>query len=106
MKMENIFSNIPQKIPDEIFDTIIQTKYIAIERIISKRHVSPTDFWYDQEMNEWVIVFKGCARLKFAEKNEIVEMKPGDYINIPAHCKHRVEWTDPDGETIWLAVHY
>jgi cupin 2 domain-containing protein len=26
--------------------------------------------------------------------------------NIPTRCKHRVEWTDPDVVTIWLAVHY
>jgi hypothetical protein len=25
---------------------------------------------------------------------------------IPAHKKHRVEWTDPVEQTIWLAVHY
>lgn len=106
MIIKNLFSNIPQKISDEIFDAIIQTKNIIIERIISKGHASPKDFWYDQEKNEWVIVLKGHARLRFEEEDEIVEMKPGDYINILAHCKHRVEWTDPDEETIWLAAYY
>jgi cupin 2 domain-containing protein len=106
MILENIFSNLPQKISDEIFNAIIQTKNITIERIISKGHASPKDFWYDQEMNEWVMVLKGHARLRFAEKDEVLEMKPGDYINIPAHCKHQVEWTDPKKETIWLAVYY
>jgi cupin 2 domain-containing protein len=57
-------------------------------------------------MNEWVMVLKGQARLRLAENNEVLEMKPGDYINIPAHCEHRVEWTDPNEETIWLAVYY
>ncbi len=33
-------------------------------------------------------------------------MKPGDFVNIPAHKKHRVEWTTPDELTIWLAVFY
>jgi len=33
-------------------------------------------------------------------------MMPGSYVHIPAHCKHRVEWTDPDVETIWLAMYY
>ena len=106
MILENIFSNIPQKISDEIFDAIIQTKNITIERIISRGHLSPPDFWYDQGKNEWVIVLKGRAKLKFAGNDEIVEMKSGDYINIPAHCKHRVEWTDLEEDTIWLAVHY
>jgi cupin 2 domain-containing protein len=31
---------------------------------------------------------------------------PGDFVNIPAHTKHRVEWTTPDEPTIWLAVRY
>ncbi len=106
MIVENIFSNLPNTISDEILDKIIQTKNITIERIISKGHASPTNFWYDQEMNEWVIVLKGHARLRFAENDEILEMKPGDYVNIPAHYIHRVEWTDPDEETIWLAAHY
>jgi cupin 2 domain-containing protein len=35
-----------------------------------------------------------------------VEMKPGDFLNIPAHRRHRVEWTTPGEPTIWLAVHY
>ena len=74
--------------------------------IFSKGHASPENFWYDQAQNEWLIVLKGHARLRFAEEDQAVEMKRGDYINIPAHCKHRVEWTDPNEETIWLAVHY
>ncbi len=106
MILKNFFSNIGTHISDEIFNTIIQTKNITIERIISKNHASPKDFWYDQEKNEWVMVLKGHAKLKFLENGEIVEMNAGDYINIPAHCKHRVEWTDPNTETIWLAVHY
>jgi cupin 2 domain-containing protein len=32
-------------------------------------------------------------------------MRPGDYVNLPAHCRHRVEWTDPERETVWLALH-
>ena len=74
-----------------------------IGRIISKGHHSLDNYWYDQEKNEWVMVLKGSAGL-ICDK-EIIKMMPGDYINIPAHCKHRVEWTDPDIETIWLAIH-
>lgn len=103
---KNIFKNIPERIPEEIFETIFSTPDVSIERIISKGHSSPQDFWYDQDRNEWVVVLKGHARLKFFEDEAIVELKPGDYINIPAHCKHRVEWTDPDAATIWLAIHY
>tara|TARA_B100002003_G_scaffold249635_2_gene286529 strand:+ start:404 stop:601 length:198 start_codon:yes stop_codon:yes gene_type:complete len=62
--------------------------------------------WYDQNTNEWVILLKGKAKLAFQESNNPVELTSGDYINIPSHVKHRVEWTDPSQETIWLAVHY
>ena len=106
MTTENFFSNIPNTIPDEIFDKIIHTKSLTIERIVSKGHASPKDFWYDQEGNEWVMVLKGHAQLRFAENTEVLEMKTGDYVNIPAHYKHRVEWTDANEKTIWLAVHY
>jgi cupin 2 domain-containing protein len=61
-------------------------------------------FWYDEDQHEWVVVLKGAARLRF--EDEPVEMKPGDFVNIPAHRKHRVEWTTPDEPTVWLAVFY
>lgn len=32
-------------------------------------------------------------------------MHPGDWAVLPAHCRHRVAWTAPDRETVWLAVH-
>ena len=37
-------------------------KITKIERIVSRGHASPEDFWYDQEENEWVMVVKGTAR--------------------------------------------
>jgi cupin 2 domain-containing protein len=106
IKSGNMFSGIPRHMDDEVFDTILASDRCEIKRIISKGNQSPPDYWYDQERNEWVMVLKGAAKLKFKNGNTIVAMMPGDYVMIPAHCQHRVEWTDPDGETIWLAVHY
>ena len=102
----NIFEDIPAALSREIFQTIITNDKLKIERIVSRGHSSPDDFWYDQSENEWVMVLQGGARLKFRENDEIVELYPGDHLNIPSHIQHRVEWTDPDKETIWLAVHY
>jgi cupin 2 domain-containing protein len=102
----NLFSNIPHHMGDEVFDTILAFDGCEIKRIISKGHQSPPDYWYDQERNEWVVVLKGAAALKFKNEDNVVEMMPGSYVHIPAHCKHRVEWTDPDVETIWLAMYY
>ncbi len=103
---KNILSGIPRELPEEVFETMLESPNIRLERIVSKGHSSPDDFWYDQDENEWVIIMQGHAKLRFEEKNELVEMKEGDYINIPAHVKHRVEWTRPDEETIWFALFY
>lgn len=101
----NIFANIATKIDKESFEDILSTEGIKIERIISKGHTTPKDKWYDQNTNEWVIVLKGKAVLSFQNSDD-VELEKGDYINIPAHTKHKVAWTTPEGETIWLAIHY
>ena len=102
----NIFKNIPEHLPEELFQEILKTENIKVERIVSKGHSSPDNFWYDQEENEWVILLKGSAGLLFEEDGKVVILKPGDYINIPSHTKHRVEWTDQDMVTVWLAVYY
>ena len=102
---KNIFDNIPASIHKEIVETLIETDDVKIERIVSKGQSSPKGFWYDQDENEWLIVLKGSAKLLF-ENNELIQLSAGDYINIPAHKKHRVEWTDPETETIWLTIFY
>ena len=105
MQKSNILSNIPTNLNQEIFQDIISNDNIKIERIISKGHKSKEDEWYNQEKDEWVMVIKGNATLTF-EDAEDVDLGEGDYINIPAHMKHRVSWTDAKVETIWLAIHY
>ena len=101
----NIFENIPKKIDEEIFEKIISNKSVNIQRIISKGHTSPQSGWYNQEDNEWVIVLKGRAIISFESKKDVT-LKEGDYLCIEAGTKHKVSWTTPDEETIWLAVHY
>ena len=103
--MNNIFDAIPENIESEIFELLAKSDGTRIERIISKGHKSPDSGWYDQDENEWVLVLRGEAILLF-EDGTSVNLKAGDYINIPAHKKHKVEWTDPKVETVWLAVHY
>ena len=105
MKTKNIFELIPKNLEDEIFENILLNKNLKIERIISKGHTTPQSQWYNQDTNEWVIVLQGEAVLSFSDKED-VRLKSGDYLNIPAHTKHKVSWTDPNIETIWLAVHF
>jgi len=103
--MSNIFDDIPENLHSEVFESLVDSDNVRIERIISKGHTSPDTGWYDQENNEWVIILKGAANLSFTDKST-VNLKMGDHIIISAHEKHRVSWTDPDTETIWLAIHY
>ena len=104
MTTNNLFVHLPQHLPDELFTTLLDAANVRIERIVSHGHASPEGFWYDQDQHEWVMVLKGAARLRF--EDDTIEMKPGDFIDIPGHKKHRVEWTTPDEPTLWLAVRY
>lgn len=105
MKTVNIYKQIPDNLGEEVFEVLEQSKAVKIERIISKGHASPGTGWYDQELNEWVLVLKGNASISF-ENETVIDLKEGDYINIPAHRKHRVISTSAITETIWLAIHY
>ena len=103
--MNNIFEDIPANLHKEVIESLVDSENVRIERIISKGHTSPDTGWYDQQRNEWVVVLKGAAVLSFSDKSA-VSLKAGDHVNIAAHEKHKVTWTDPDTETIWLAIHY
>jgi cupin 2 domain-containing protein len=104
MTTDNLFADGPPNLPAELFTTLLDAANVRIERIVSYGHASPESFWYDQVQNEWVVVLKGAARLRFEDRT--IGMKPGDFIDIPAHKKHRMEWTAPDEPTVWLTVHY
>ncbi len=101
----NLFESIPEEINEEIFDLIVESDTVKIERIISKGHTSPESGWYDQDANELVVVLKGEAKILVENECE-KHLVPGSYMNIPAHQKHKVTWTKENEETIWLAIHY
>lgn len=103
--MNNLFSDIPLDLGEELFDVLVKSENVQVERIVSKGHTSPTDGWYDQEKNEFVLLLKGAARLEF-DDNTVAQLVPGDWLDIAAHRRHRVAWTKEDSETVWLAVHY
>ena len=102
---KNIFGELPQNLPEEVFDKIIDGKDFFVERIISDGHASPPNFWYDQETNEFVMLMSGSAKILYGDGNTF-SLLPGDYLIIPTHQKHRVEDTDKNQKTIWLTIHY
>ncbi len=103
--VDNLFAHLPAELPEELVGEILRTQNLRIERIVSRGHASPPGFWYDQETDEWVLLVKGSARIGFADGSEVA-LGEGDYLLIPRHVRHRVERTAPEGETIWLAVHF
>ena len=104
-KAANLLADIPAAINTEIFERLVANDAVRIERIVSQGHSSPAQGWYDQDDNEWVVVLQGAGIIEF-ESGDTVRLEAGDYVNLPAHTKHRVNWTDPDQQTIWLAVFY
>jgi cupin 2 domain-containing protein len=105
---ENLFHQIPGELAEELVTVLAQNGYVKIERIVSDGHASPEGFWYDQAENEWVMLISGSAVLSIEKESGIeqLELKPGDYLLLPAHQRHRVESTSQTEKTIWLAVYY
>lgn len=102
----NLFADLPEHLPEELTDVLVASRSVRIERIVSTGHASPAGFWYDQSEHEWVVVLKGEARLLFEGEREAICLSAGDFVNIPARRRHRVEWTTPDEPTVWLAIFY
>lgn len=102
--MKNIFECLPQHTDSEELTDLLQRPGIRIERIVSSGQPSPQGFWYDQSHDEWVILLAGRAGLMLEGEQERL-LEPGDYVFLPAHCRHRVTWSDAQEPSVWLAVH-
>ena len=101
----NLFAQLPARAEQEVVSLLAETAGARIERIVSTGQASPPGFWYDQAETEWVVLLSGSAGLRFESESEPRVLAPGDWLEIPAHARHRVEWTDAERPTIWLAVH-
>lgn len=101
----NLFSGLPTSVDQEHFEVLLKRPGLHIERIVSMGQASPEGFWYDQPQDEWVVLLTGSAGLRFDGESEARKLKPGDWLHIPAHVRHRVEWTDAVQPSVWLAVH-
>lgn len=104
--VKNLHDDIPIELPSEHVTPLLATPGMRIERIVSRGHASAANDWYDQNDAEWVMVLAGSAGLLFEGEAEPRILKAGDYLDIPAHVRHRVAWTAADRPTIWLAVHH
>lgn len=99
--MTNLYQFTPSD--QEEFVTLLQAQAWRLEQIISHGQASQPDVWYDQAEDEWVVLLQGTAVLEMANQG-VHNLVAGDYLVIPAHCRHRVVHTSKDA--VWLALHF
>ena len=102
----NLFAGIPSALAAEQFHELLRTTACRLERIVSIGHATPAGEWYDQAWDEWVVLLQGRATLRFAGEETARRLQPGDYLRIPARCRHRVEQTSETPPAVWLALHF
>lgn len=106
MQAGSLQTGLPaQPVADETFETLLERPGVRIERIVSTGHTTPEGEWYDQARDEFVVLVGGAARLRIEAEAEDRVLEEGDWVFLPAHCRHRVTWTREDPPTVWLAIH-
>ena len=99
--LHHLLTDVPSDLPEELTQALVQQGRLRIERIVSTGQASPAGYWYDQDEAEWVVLLQGEAQLLFDGDSQPRRLRPGDFVSIPAHCRHRVQWTTPDEPTRW-----
>ena len=102
----NLYADLAPDAAAERFDALLARRDVTIERIVSMGQASPDGFWYDDPRDEWGVLLAGAAALQFDGGAGELRLAPGDHVHIPAHCRHRVAWTDAREPTVWLAVYF
>lgn len=106
MKAGSLISGLPTRpLSGERVETLHRRPDFRIERIVSTGQATPEGQWYDQEDDEWVLVVAGAARVLVEGEAREHQLAEGDWLLLPAHCRHRVTWTASDPPTVWLAIH-
>jgi cupin 2 domain-containing protein len=102
----NLFADLPTRLEREQLVELLSLPHLRVERIVSTGQATPPGVFYDQEWAEWIVLLQGSAKLFFEGEAEPRLLERGDFLHIPAHRRHRVEWTDPREPTLWLAIHH
>lgn len=106
MSFGDLLSGIPDASGGELFETLSDSGAVRVERIITQGQATAAGVWSDQTWHEWVLLVKGEALLMIEGELEPHRLLPGQWMLLPAHCRHRVEWTLPGQNTVWLALHW
>lgn len=105
-RVHNLYTHSEAYTQGEVIESLLEGDQFRLERIVSGGQSTPPGEWYDQDESEWVVLLSGEAQVRFEASGDTLTLKPGDYIHLPARCRHRVESTAPDAATTWLALHY
>jgi cupin 2 domain-containing protein len=106
MLVTNLLDSLPPAGPDETLETLLTRGDVRIERIVSAGQASPAGFWYDQDETEVVVLMAGAATLRFEADDSLMHLVPGSLVEIPPHCRHRVEATQAEPPTVWLTMFF
>jgi cupin 2 domain-containing protein len=102
----NLLSPLPPISTSEVFEPLLETSDLRLERIVSTGQCTPPGQWLIQDWDEWVVLITGAARLSIEGEPAPRSLQPGDWLIIPARLPHRVEWTSQNPPAVWLALHY
>jgi cupin 2 domain-containing protein len=102
----NISTDMPPELADEQFTELLSAPNVRVDRIVTTGQTTAADQFLDQDRAEWVLILQGSAQILFEGEAAPRPLGRGDYMHIPPHARHRVEWTLPDEPTVWLAIHY
>jgi cupin 2 domain-containing protein len=100
-----LFEGLPAAAPEELVEDLLAGGRFVLKRIVSTGQATPPGAWCDQDEDEWVVLLTGSAGLLIEGEPAVRRLDPGDWLLLPAHCRHRVEWTAPERPTVWLALH-
>ncbi len=95
----NLFDGADPPASGEAFEALLRQGGALVERIVSS--ATPDTSPYVQDHDEWVVLLRGEATLEV--EGELLELRPGDQVHLPARTRHIVRRTS-DG-ALWLAVH-
>ena len=90
----NLFAGLSGKAAAEAVETLVRS---PASRPGRRAH---RGFWYDEPLDEWVVVLSGAAGLLVEGERGPRTLRAGDHVHLPAHCRHRVEWTDAARPTV------
>jgi cupin 2 domain-containing protein len=99
-------SGLPSQPPaEEVTETLLERSGLRIERIVSTGQATPEGQGTIRRATSGCSWSRATPRLRIEGEAHDRELGEGDFVFLPAHCRHRVAWTQREPPTVWLAIH-